>query len=269
MAPTFLSASCVVEVPLNQLKSPLVSFTTLRTIPRVVDFPLPLGPRMPYTLPFKVGVNDFKLDVLHNKKWEFRLVAPEITDNELVPLFVYLHGGALTINPNAHTQTNCLIEPALENTKAYILRPNAQGLLWDDPANESQVVNLVNFAMQNLNIDPNKVVVVGYSDGGTGSWFFSDTHPEVFSAGIPMASFYGLSYTNEGLVKKTDIPLYVIHGEDDSIFPFTNTETMVEQSINAGSEIEFVMAVGLTHFVPCDYLPYLQEAIEWVKTTVW
>ncbi|PCJ98376.1 MAG: hypothetical protein COA50_02410 [Flavobacteriaceae bacterium] len=220
-------------------------------------------------LPFKTGNNDFQLEVLHNKKWEFRMVVPEITNDELVPLFVYLHGGALTPNPSAHTQPNCLVDLVLENTKAYVLRLNSSGFLWDDSSNVSQVINLVNFAIENLNIDPERVVVLGYSDGGTGSWFFSDTHPEVFSAGIPMASFYALLYTSEGLVKKTDIPMYVIHGESDTIFPFTNTETQVEKSINAGSDIEFVMAVGLTHFVPCEYQTYLQEGIEWVKNSVW
>tara|TARA_R110002167_G_scaffold115853_2_gene290474 strand:+ start:2278 stop:3093 length:816 start_codon:yes stop_codon:yes gene_type:complete len=220
-------------------------------------------------LPFKVGVNDFKLDVLYNKKWDFRLIIPAITDNESAPLFVNLHGGALTPNPDAHKWTECFVEPALENTKAYVLSPNSQGMLWNNPANESQVLNLIAFAIENLNIDSDKVVILGYSDGGTGSWFFADHHPEVFSAAIPMASAYGLSYTDLGLVKKTDIPLYVIHGSDDVIFPYTNTETWVEQSVNAGSEIILVEAVGLTHSVPCDYLPYLQDAIQWVKTEVW
>lgn len=51
MAPTFFKASWVDTVPLNQLKSPLVLFTTFKTIPKVVDLPLPLGPKIPYTLP--------------------------------------------------------------------------------------------------------------------------------------------------------------------------------------------------------------------------
>ena len=54
MAPTFFSASWVEVCPLNQLNSPEVLLTTFKIIPNVVDFPLPLGPRIPYTFPFSM-----------------------------------------------------------------------------------------------------------------------------------------------------------------------------------------------------------------------
>ncbi|NJB72450.1 putative peptidase [Saonia flava] len=220
-------------------------------------------------LPFKTGINDFKLNAPNNKTWEFRVIVPEIMENEMVPLFVNLHWSASAKDPNIHKLTDCYIEPALENTNAYILSPNSQGLLWYNPANETQVVNLVNFALENLNIEPEKVVILGYSDGGNGSWFFSETHPELFSASIPMASAYSPTYNSNGEIQKIDMPLYVIHGENDELFPLINTKVLVEQSINAGNQIEFVIAPGLSHFVACDYLPYLQDAVEWVKTSVW
>lgn len=217
---------------------------------------------------FKEGINDFEYDILNNEKWSFRLIAPEITDNELVPLFVDLHGGALQQNPNMHKSENCILDTALEDTKAYVLRPNSQGYLWFDRFNELQVVNFVEFAIENLNVDPNRVVVYGYSDGGFGSWFFADTHPELFSAAIPVAQAYSLITNTDGL-KKTEKPLYVIHGEFDDLFPFTNTESLVEQSVNVGSDIIFVKATGLTHHSVCDYTPYVIDAIDWLKTTVW
>ncbi len=222
-------------------------------------------------LPLNTGVNDLELTVLFNKKWAFRLTVPEITDNELVPLFVDLHGGALTLRPDVHKRGSCVLKPALESTdtEAYVLGPNAQGMLWFEPFNEAQVVNLVKFAIEHLNVDPKRVVVFGYSDGGFGSWFFADAHPELFSAAIPVAQAYGLISNDNGIAIKTEIPLYVIHGELDVIFPFSNTEALVERSRNSGSEIEFVKAVGLDHNRACDYTPYVEDAIEWVKTSVW
>lgn len=221
-------------------------------------------------LSFETGDNDFELTVLHNKKWAFRLTVPETTNDELLPLFINMHGGALTLHANNHQRGDCMIGPSLKetDTKAYILSPNSQGLLWFDIFNEDQVVNLVKFAIEHLNVDPKKVVAFGISDGGFGSWFFADTHPDLFSASIPIAQAYGLMYVN-GQVKKTEIPLYVIHGELDELFPFTNTETLVEQSRNAGSEIIFVKADGLDHSFACYYQPYVKDAIEWLNTSVW
>jgi predicted peptidase len=222
-------------------------------------------------LPFKTGINDFEISVLFNQRWRFRLIVPEVTDDELVPLFINLHGGALTPRPEGFKRGDCLLGPALEteNIKAYILSPTSEALLWFHPFNEAQVVNLVRFSIEHLKVDPKRVVVFGYSDGGFGSWFFADTHPELFSAAIPMAQAYGLISTDNGIAKKTEIPLYVIHGEIDALFPFSNTEALVERSRNSGSEIEFVKAAGLNHNRACDYIPYVEDAIEWVKTSVW
>jgi len=221
-------------------------------------------------LPFETGVNDFELDVLFNQKWAFRLIIPELNDNERIPLFIDLHGGALTRRPDAHKRNGCLLLQALENTdlKAYVLSPNSQGFLWFAAFNETQVVNLVQFAIENLNVDPERVVVFGYSDGGFGSWFFADTQPELFSASIAMAQAYGLITDDEG-IKRTEIPVYVVHGEVDELFPFTNTESLVELARNAGSDVELVKALELGHFTPCDYLTYVEDAVDWLKKSVW
>ncbi|MGI9550822.1 MAG: prolyl oligopeptidase family serine peptidase, partial [Aurantibacter sp.] len=162
-------------------------------------------------LPCKTGINDFELNVLFNKKWAFRLSIPQVEEDELIPLFINLHGSALIPRADGHKRGDCLIGPALEtaDTKAYILSPNSQAFLWFDPFNEAQVVTLVEFAIEHLNVDPKRVVAFGYSDGGFGSWFFADTHPELFSAAIAMAQAYGLITTDGGIIKKTEIPLYV------------------------------------------------------------
>lgn len=222
-------------------------------------------------LPFKTGEGDYELKVLFNKKWAFRLSIPQVEENELIPLFINMHGSALTLLPDRHKRGECMITPSLEelNTKAYILSPNSQGFLWLDPFNEAQVINLVKFALEHLQVDPNRVVAYGISDGGFGAWFFADTHPELFSAGIPIAQFYGLITENGGTIKKTEVPLYVLHGELDELFPFTNTETLVEQSRNAGSEIELVMIEGAGHSIHCGYQPYVKDAVEWLITSVW
>jgi len=222
-------------------------------------------------LSFETGANDFELNVLYNQKWVFRLMVPEIEDNELAPLFVDLHPGALTPRPTYHTFLNCSFRNALEENgmKAYVLSPNAQGVLWYDTFNDDQVVNLVKFAIENLNVDPNKIVVTGYSDGGNGSWFHADMHPDIFSAAIPLASSYPLRTTADGLVKKIEVPIYAIQGENDVIFPYTNIETRVEQAINVGSEIILVKGEDLDHNTFCSYVPYVKDALEWLETSVW
>lgn len=217
-------------------------------------------------LDIKFGINDFSLDVPGNLKWNFRVIAPN-AGGEKKPLFVHLHG-ASGGSADAHKATSCYMEPGLENIEAYVISPNGGIEQWLEPVNQSQVMGLVTFAMKYWNIDSEKVVVVGYSNGGNGSWFFAETQPQVFSAGIPIASSYNTTNTN-GQPRKIETPLYVIHGENDTLFPVAQTQAWVEQSIEVGSDIEFVVAEGLTHNEPCDYVPYLKEGVEWLKSSVW
>src|SRR5690606_12584545 len=77
MAPTFFKALCVVVLPSNHLKSPLVLFTTFKTMPNVVDFPLPLGPKIPYTLPLFM-VNDNLLTAVKYPNFLVRLLLVSI-----------------------------------------------------------------------------------------------------------------------------------------------------------------------------------------------
>ena len=217
-------------------------------------------------LELETGINDYSLKVPGNLTWDFRVIAPDLGNLEKKPLFVHLHGAAGG-DPNAHKSTSCYIEPGLENIEAYIISPNGGLNTWEEPINQSQVMGLVTFALKYWNIDSSRVVVTGYSNGGNGSWFFSETQPQIFSAGIPMASSYSTIGTN-GSPRKIETPLYVIHGENDELFPLAETQSWVEQSIEAGSQIELVIAEGLEHNEPCEYASYLQDGVEWLLTTV-
>ena len=64
---------------------------------------------------------------------------------------------------------------------------------------------------------------------------------------------------------KINIPLYVIHGEDDQLFPLKTTENFIESSIMAGSNIQFKVATNLDHYQPCDYVSYLRDGIYWLN----
>ncbi len=213
------------------------------------------------------GISDHKLDAPSGLSWNFRVIAPDVSDGIKKPLFINLHGAAGG-DPNAHKATSCYVEPGLENIEAFVISPNGGTNLWQEPINQSQVVGLVTLAIKYWDIDPGKVVVFGYSNGGNGSWFFAETHPELFSAGIPMASSYNTTGPN-GQPRKIDTPLYVIHGENDELFPLAETKAWVDQSVEAGSSIEFIVAPGLTHNEACEYVPYLKDAIAWLNTSVW
>lgn len=221
-------------------------------------------------LKLQPGNNDISMESIEaGVFWNFRIIVPSgASETNKRPLILSLHGAASNILPNAHLSTSCLVEAGFADLNAFIISPNSDGHLWFEPENQIQVSALIDLAKSYLFVDENKVVVTGYSDGGTGSWFFAEYYSELFSAAIPMASSYNPEKSN-GVVPKINTPLYVIHGEKDDLFPVSQTQSWVNQSISAGSSIEFVIAAGLVHNRPCDYVSYLQDAASWLQTDVW
>jgi len=222
-------------------------------------------------LDIQTGINDFSLEsTVAGIYWSFRIIKPEnATELNKRPLIIDLHGGASNIYSDAHEITNsCLAEPGFSDLNAFIISPNSLGYFWFEQENQVQVLALLDLAKLYLPVDENKIVITGYSDGGNGSWFYADFYSDLFSAAIPMASSYNPAKSN-GDILKINIPLYVIHGQNDELFPISQTEEWVNQSIEAGSDITFVIAEGLTHFEPCDYVNYVKNASVWLQTEVW
>ncbi len=213
------------------------------------------------------GTKDVELEVGENIFYNFRVVVPDVDLSQRWPLMIAFHG-ASGGDPNAHKTTECYIEPGFESLNAFIIHPNADNFEWYESDNQIKVQNLLSLATSFWPIDLDKIVAAGFSNGGNASWLYAEIAPNVFSASIPMASSYDLS-TSDTTSRKIDIPMYVIHGENDELFPIDKTRKWVEESIKAGSDITFIEATNLTHFKPCEYVPYVKDAATWLKETVW
>jgi predicted peptidase len=214
-----------------------------------------------------VGVHDESIEFVNNINWNFRVIAPDIVAGEMYPLVIHLHG-ASGGSEDAHKATECYAEPGFEDLETFILSPNGGSLLWNAFENQEMVINLILLARDFWPVDPDKIVVTGYSNGGNGSWFFGETQPELFSAAIPMASSYSTIHT-DGSTRLMPIPMYCIHGENDELFPLAETEEWINQTINVGSDVTFVVAEGLGHYEPCSYVDYLKDAVTWLTDVVW
>lgn len=213
------------------------------------------------------GIHDETLRSITGTNWDFRVIAPDALPGVKYPLVIDLHG-ASGGSPTAHMNTECYVEPAFENKDVFIISPNGSTYLWNHFRNQEMVINLLIMARTFWPIDPDKIVVIGYSNGGNGAWFFGETQPGLFSAAIPMASSYTTVHPN-GSIRVMPIPMYVIHGEDDELFPVDETTEWVNLTKDEGSEIEYVIAPGLGHYEPCSYVPYLKDAVTWLEDTIW
>ena len=212
------------------------------------------------------GVHDYTLEILNGEFYNFRVIAPERESQEFRPLVMTFHGASSS--PDAHKNTACYAEPGLEMLNAFLLSPQADGGLWYEDRYQVMMANLIFLIKKFWPIEQDKIAVTGYSNGGNASWLFSKFQSNTISAAIPIASSYDVNEI-DGSVAVWDVPLYVIHGENDELFPVETTTAWVEATDNAGSDVTYVVAPGLGHYTPCEYVPYLKDAAKWLKDTVW
>lgn len=218
-------------------------------------------------LDLQPGVNDVTLKNTAGNTWYFRVIIPESAVTSLRPLIITLHG-ASGGSPDAHKTTACYAEPGFEDLDPIIISPNGGTTQWYEPYNQDMVLSLTYLAREYLQVDEDKIVINGYSNGGNASWYFAETQPDFFSAAVPMASSYN-TFNTSGNPRYIATPIYAIHGEDDELFPLEQTQEWVNATKSAGSNVTLEIASGLTHNEPCEYVPYLKHAVQWLQNEVW
>ena len=215
----------------------------------------------------KPGTQDLELKITEDVTYSFRVIFPDVDLSQDWPLILTLHGYSAG-HPDAHKQTACYVEPGLEDMDVIILSPNGGAEDWETLQNDDQLRILIQLSTQYWPVDISKIVVSGYSNGGNGSWYYAETQPGIFSAAIPLAAGYSI-VKPDGTGRKINIPMYVIHGSEDDLFPLDTVQRWANLSIQAGSDITFVVAEGLGHYTPCEYVDYFKDAAAWLENEVW
>lgn len=97
---------------------------------------------------------------------------------------------------------------------------NALGTSWDPPADNPKVFGFVTLAMRAFRIDPDRVHVTGFSQGGFMSWRMLCDHADVFASVAPAAAcgslFRGCAFTGSARPSR-EIPVLYMHGTRDNI----------------------------------------------------
>jgi hypothetical protein len=156
-----------------------------------------------------------------------------------------LHGGINARQDNKPRNDGNIGTLAGADGQFYVL-PYA----WDHSPwwGDDQIQNLnaiVDSLKRSYNIDENRVVLSGVSDGATGSYFIAMRDTTPFASFLPLNGFImvlaneeiddGKIYPNN-LVNK---PLYVVNGGKDPLYPAARVEPFTMHLMQAGVEISY------------------------------
>jgi len=207
------------------------------------------------------GIHRDSVSLDNNLIWRYTVAVPNRRAGERVPFVMALHYAGRITPYFAEDYLKFLVEPALRDLGAIIVAPDAPGAAWVDPFSVEAVLQFIEAAKAVWPIDPERVVVTGYSMGGIGTWFLHDQHSDVFSAGIPMAA--EPIGTQQGT-----LPLYVIHGRNDELVDLAPVELAVEALRTRGVPVELVVVEDRGHYEAFRYVDALRGAVAWLENTV-
>ena len=175
-----------------------------------------------------------------------------------VPLVLALHFGGDPVGAG-RSMLDILVQPALAELGAIIVAPDSVEGGWDSPQNERAVIALLEAVLRTYSVDPRKVIVTGFSMGGSGTWHWANKFPERFSAAIPMAG------RPTGEASTWRVPVFAVHSRDDERVPIGPAQKQIEELKQLGKNAEIVVLNGLAHYETARYVEGLRHAIPWVK----
>lgn len=171
------------------------------------------------------------------------------------PLLVYLHGGVsrpeIIEKPKEYIENSPFL-PLAETRGYIILFPLGQGgATWWDSVGVSNILSQVRKTKKIFNIDDNRVYMTGFSDGGSGSFFFAMCQPTDFAAFLPLNGHPGVGSIDGGIQtyfsNLYNRPLSVINTDKDGLYPDKKMRPMMKLAMAAGADLLYRIYTGVGH----------------------
>ena len=160
------------------------------------------------------------------------------------PLLLFLHGGGEAGGELEDLQISGPPSMIVEGKEFpfLILAPQHphKRKFW----NTAAVMQLLDTVIVNHRVDRSRIYLSGLSRGGSAAWEMAVQYPDVFAAMAVVCGMTPLPYAS-WLDEK--MPIWVFHGEKDSVIPISESEMMVNKLEKMGREVRFTRYPDVGH----------------------
>ena len=189
----------------------------------------------------------------------FSLYVPEYYDPDHAhPLIVALHGGS---GHGRDFLTTWLVNARTHG--AILLCPTARERTWSlmgTDVDTPNIENLVRHLRDQYNIDPERLLLTGMSDGGTFCYVSGLREDSPFTHLAPSsASFHPLLLEGTTPKRLGSLSVYLMHGVLDWMFPVGIARTANEALSAGGARVTYREIDDLSHAYPRDENPRIME----------
>jgi phospholipase/carboxylesterase len=176
----------------------------------------------------------------------FAVYVPEQYDESREwPVVVALHGGS----GNGRDFLWTWVRDA-KRTGHILVAPTAVGSTWGE-VDELGLLEIVAWMRGRYRIAANRVLLTGLSDGATFGLLYGLAHPDVFRALAPCCGvFHPANFANGNLDRARDVPIYLVHGALDFLFPVGLAHLTRDTLTAAGARLVYREIAELSHTYP-------------------
>ncbi len=168
-----------------------------------------------------------------------------------VPVVMALHGGAGHGRLFLHNWV-----PEARSRGLIVIAPTAVGDTWslmDPDIDSANLLDILTQVGERWHIDTGHMLLTGMSDGGTFTLLSGVQKACPFSHLAPAAaSFHPLMLTMADPQRLTGLPIYLMHGQADWMFPVDAARTAYRVLAAAGAAIVYREIADLSHAYPRD-----------------
>lgn len=189
----------------------------------------------------------------------YSVLEPRKADpGEKVPLVIFLHGAGERGRDNTVQTKHIEIlynNAAMNKFPAIVVAPQCpKKEMWSQmmtgkafsstPTRPMELfIEVLDKLMQEYPVDPSRIYVTGVSMGGYGTWDLLRRFPDRFAAGVPVCG--GADPAIAPGIKH--IPVWVFHGNEDTIVPPQKSREMVSALQKAGGVPGYTEYPGVDH----------------------
>jgi phospholipase/carboxylesterase len=182
----------------------------------------------------------------------FSVYVPEYLDMRTnVPLVCALHGGA----GHGHVFLWSWLREARARG-VILVTPTATGDTWslmEPDIDSAHLSRVLAFVSERWPVDPVKLLLTGMSDGGTFTPLSGLDADSPFTHLAPAAaSFHPMLVTMAEPERIQGLPIYLVHGALDWMFPVSRARTAYEVLTRAGAKMVYREIADLSHTYPRD-----------------
>jgi phospholipase/carboxylesterase len=189
----------------------------------------------------------------------FSLYVPEYyTPDRAWPLVMALHGGSgngrgflWSWLRDARSHGAILIAPTATGTSTKNISTKTTWALMGEDTDTPNLARILDLVRTRWNIDPNRQLLTGMSDGGTFCYVTGLESASPFTHLAPVAStFHPLMAEMADAERLRGLPIYLVHGRLDWMFPVQVARQTRQALSTAGANVTYRELDDLSHCYP-------------------